>query len=264
MGEANILLIALAVFIMAGLYSTVGHGGGSGYVAVFALVGVLPEQMRATALILNIVVASIATLKFSATGTFRKNLFVLLVCASIPAAFLGGYIDVTSSIYKPIVGIFLLYAAVRLFVPLSGHEKNSTPNKPLIVLAGVVIGFLSGIIGIGGGIFLSPLVLLLGWATAKQTAAISAPFILVNSVAGLGGILLDSNGAPIHFGQVYPLIIAVLIGGVVGSTIGSKKIGHQGLRTILGIVLLIASLKMFFTTNASTNQQLPNPVKSTG
>ncbi len=245
MFDEQTLIIGVAVLVMAALYSTVGHGGGSGYLAVLALSGIAPEEMRPTALLLNVVVSSIGTWKFGKTGTFRKDIFVPLVCASIPAAFIGGYVEVPSSIYKPIVGIILLYAAIRLFVPIKGNEQSKRRPVVLIFIVGVLIGFPSGIIGVGGGIFLSPLVLLLGWATAKQTAAISAPFILVNSIAGLGGITIDQSGIPVDFSFVLPLAIAVVVGGVAGATFGSRRLGHQGLRTVLGVVLLIASVKMF-------------------
>ena len=242
------LIIGIAVLIVAALYSTVGHGGGSGYLAVLALSGIAPEEMRTAALFLNIVVASIGTWKFSKTGTFRKNIFVPLVCASVPAAFMGGNVEVPSTIYKSIVGIILLYAAVRLCIPIKGNEQTKQPSIVLIIITGVIIGFPSGIIGVGGGIFLSPLILLLGWATAKQTAAISAPFILVNSVAGLCGIAVVNKGLPVDLSFMFPLAIAAVVGGVVGASFGSQRLGHQGLRMILGVVLLVASVKMFIST----------------
>ena len=173
----EIILIALAMLFMAMLYSTVGHGGGSGYLAVLAIAAIAPEQMRPTALLLNVLVSLVATWKFSRTGMFRKDLFPPLVIASIPAAFVGGSIELSSAVYKPMVGLVLIYAAIKLFNPIKGVEKTNKPFIPLVLFAGVAIGMLSGIIGIGGGIFLSPLILLLGWTTAKQTAAISAPFI---------------------------------------------------------------------------------------
>ena len=262
--ESDILLIASGVFIMAAMYATVGHGGGSGYLAILALAAIAPEQMRPTALCLNIIVAAIATWKFSSKATFRKELFIPLICASIPAAFVGGFIDVPGFVYKPLVGIVLLYAALRLCIPLHGDEKTQRPKIPMIIFAGITIGFLSGIIGIGGGIFLSPLILLLHWTTAKQTAAISAPFILVNSLAGLSGVVIDQGGVPLHFEGVAPLVIAVVIGGYVGASIGSKHLGHQGLRTVLAIVLCIASIKMFVTyAGSGVEPTAPDEVKST-
>ena len=259
----TVLLIALAVLVMATLYSAVGHGGGSGYLAVLAIASIAPEQMRPTALILNVVVSSIATWKFASVGTFRKELFVPLICASIPAAFIGGIVEIPSQIYKPIVGLVLLYAAIRLFVPIKGNEQTKKPVLFIVLLAGTTIGFFSGVIGVGGGIFLSPLILLLGWTTAKQTASISAPFILVNSVAALGGISADSSTIPVDFGFVAPLMIAVVVGGIIGSSFGSKKLGHQGLRATLGVVLFIAASKMFITINGSPNEQVKDEIKYT-
>ena len=261
--DEQTFVIAAAVLVLAGLYSAVGHGGGSGYLAVLALSGLVPEQMRPTALLLNVVVATIGTWKFGKTKTFRQDLFIPLICASVPAAFIGGLVDVPSTIYKPIVGVILLYAAVRLFIPLKGAEQTKrTPSFALLII-GVLIGFPSGIIGVGGGIFLSPLVLLLGLATAKQTAAITAPFILVNSIAGLGGITAHHGSLPVNLTFVVPLLVAVVIGGSVGATFGSRRLGQQGLRTILGLVLFIASAKMFITTTPQQNTHADVDVKST-
>ena len=263
METQTVLLISIAVLAMATLYSTVGHGGGSGYLAVLAIAAIAPEQMRPTALLLNVAVSSIATWKFIATGTLRKELFFPLISASIPAAFLGGYIEISSQVYKPIVGVVLLCAAIRLFVPIKGNEETKKPVLLIVLMVGIIIGFFSGIIGVGGGIFLSPFILLLGWSTAKQTAAISAPFILVNSISGLGGIALDHGELPVNFEFIAPLVIAVVIGGFVGASFGSKKIGHQGLRTVLGVVLLIASMKMFLAIQGFQNQKTTDEIKST-
>ena len=257
------IIIAGAVLAMAALYSTVGHGGGSGYLAILALSGVVPDQMRPTALLLNVVVASIGTWKFANASTCRSDLFVPLICASIPAAFLGGFIEVPPTTYKPILGVILLFAAVRLFVPIRGSEKTKRPPLAIILATGAFIGMVSGVVGVGGGIFLSPLVLLLGWATAKQTAAISAPFILVNSLSGIGGIATAQSGLPVDFNFIAPLVIAVIIGGIIGASFGSRRLGHQGLRTVLGVILLIASAKMFLTTIPVTNAIPTVDVKST-
>jgi uncharacterized membrane protein YfcA len=258
MPEPHIVIIACAVLAMAALYSTVGHGGGSGYLAVMAIASISPEQMRPTALLLNIIVASIATWKFGATGTFRRDLFIPIVCASVPAAFVGGMIDMSSSIYKPIVGIILVYAAIRLFIPVRETEGTKKPQLLIMLVVGVLIGVLSGVIGVGGGIFLSPLILLFRWSSAKQTAAISAPFILVNSIAGLGGIVVHQSELPVDMGFVAPLAIAVVIGGMIGSSFGSRRLGHQNLRRVLGVVLFVASIKMFLTMGTSDNVSQPN------
>jgi hypothetical protein len=247
MFDQSMLFIAAAMLCMAALYSTVGHGGGSGYLAVMALAGISPDELRPIALTLNVVVASIATWKFSSTHSFRKDLFVPLIVASIPAAFVGGFVGIPAEVYKPIVGAILLFAAIRLFVPIRGNEKSTSPHICAAIFAGLVIGFGSGVIGVGGGIFLSPLVLILGWATAKQTATITAPFILVNSIAALGGIAVGEHGLGLHANFITPLIIAVVVGGMVGASYGSRRLGSMGLRRVLGVVLLVAAIKMFLT-----------------
>lgn len=251
MDVSTIAWITIAVLCMATLYSTVGHGGGSGYLAVLALAAVAPEQMRPTALLLNIVVSSIATWKFTSVDMFRKDIFVPLICASVPAAFIGGLAEVSPQIYHPVVGLVLLFASVRLFIPMHGAEKTMQPRIVFIVVAGCTIGFVSGIIGVGGGIFLSPLILLLGWTTAKQTAAISAPFILANSISGVCGIAVENSGLPIQYSLMAPLAVAVVVGGYIGASFGSRKLGHVGLRTVLGVVLCLASGKMFLSTFVS-------------
>lgn len=263
MFDQQTLLIASAVFVMATLYSTVGHGGGSGYLAVLAIAGFAPEEMRPTALLLNVVVASIATWKFCKTGTFRRDLFVPLICASIPAAFVGGYTEIPGIVYKPAVGVLLFFAAIRLFVPIHGIEKTNKPRLSLMIAVGTLIGVLSGVIGVGGGIFLSPVVLLLGWSTAKQTATMTAPFILVNSISGIAGITADQSGLPVGVDLVVPLAVAAVVGGIAGASFGSRRLGSQGLRGVLGIVLVIASIKMFLTMSTIQNAKLPDEVKST-
>lgn len=257
----SILLIALATFAMATMYSAVGHGGGSGYLAILAIAAIAPEQMRPTALLLNVAVSCIATWKFATIEGFRKDIFLPLVCASIPAAYIGGAFELPPQLYKPIVGIILLYAAICLCIPIRGSEKTKSPPIFAIVVVGICIGFASGAIGIGGGIFLSPLVLLLGWTTAKQTAAISAPFILVNSIAGLSGITLELGGLPIDTSLVVPLMGAVCVGGYIGASFGSKKLGHVGLRTTLGIVLLLAAAKMLVPSTNAESQKALNEIK---
>ena len=223
MDPLTIAWITLAVFCMATMYSTVGHGGGSGYLAVLGIAAIAPEQMKSTALLLNVAVSLLATWKFSQSGSFRKDLFLPLVCVSVPAAFLGGFAEISPTYYTSLVAVILLFAAIRLFIPMQGTEQTKNPAFLVLLLAGTGIGFLGGIIGIGGGILLSPLILLFGWATAKQTAAISAPFILLNSLSGLGGIVMRNGGLPVDSDFVTPLGIAVVVGGYIGASVGSKK-----------------------------------------
>jgi uncharacterized protein len=224
----------------------VGHGGASGYLAAMALFGVAPAVMKPTALVLNIIVAAIATLKFYRSGCFNRSLFWQFALGSIPCAFLGGSIVVPSQIYKPIVGIVLLYAAMRLgFVKGSSlvQQPRSLPIWVAIGL-GMIIGLLSGLTGVGGGIFLSPLLLLMGWATMKQAAGVSAAFILVNSIAGLLGYLTRFPSLP---SSLWLWSIVVAAGGWIGAEYGSKRIGSQRLQYLLAIVLAIAGVKLILT-----------------
>ncbi len=245
--DHNIVFITVAIFIMSSLYSTVGHGGASGYLAVLALANIAPEQIRTTALVLNIFVASIATIRFYSTGEFSKKLFLPLIYSSVPAAFIGGLIKVAGFVYNPIIAVFLLYAAIRLFIPLSGKEQSVQPPILGVFISGALIGLTSGIIGIGGGVFLSPLLILLGWATAKQTASISAPFILVNSIAGLGGLVASAHTALTSVEFMAPLLLSVIVGGFVGSSFGAKHLGYQRLRQALSLVLFVAVIKIVIT-----------------
>jgi uncharacterized membrane protein YfcA len=244
MGSDELLLIAMAMGTMAGLFSTVGHGGGSGYLAVMAVASVAPETMRPMALSLNLAVAAIATWRFGRTGTFRSDLFGPLIAVSVPAAFLGGLLEVPGTIYRPLVGAVLVIAAVRLLLPTSAPPRQKVQMRWLIA-AGIVIGVASGIIGVGGGIFLSPLVLLAGWATPKEAAAITAPFILINSAAGLLGITVAHASYPVGLSVLWPPLLAVLCGGFLGSWIGTHHLGGLGLRRILSVVLICAGIKMF-------------------
>lgn len=252
--DQTALLVLFSVLCMALLYSTVGHGGGSGYLAVLALAGFAPSEMRSIALILNVFVASIATWNFSSTSVFRTDLLFPLVIASIPTAIVGGFVVISTPAYNPIVGGVLLLAAIRLFAPISGGGQSKSPNPLTLFATGGAIGFFSGIVGIGGGVFLSPLVLLLGWATTKQTAAISAPFILLNSLAAIVGIAFSEGGVSVEAVAVFPLIVAVVVGGMMGSLFGSRRLGNSGIRRVLGIVLLIAAMKMFLAFFNSTPQ----------
>ena len=247
----ELTLLITAILCMATLYSMVGHGGGSGYLAVLAIASLAPNEMRTTALLLNVFVATIATWKFYDAGSFRKNLFVPIICASVPASFIGGNIDLPAAWYQPIVAAILLIAAARLFMPIKETKNSQLPKIVLLVLVAASIGLLSGVIGIGGGIFLSPFILLMGFANAKQTAAISAPFILCNSIAALGGIAYEHHTIPVEFSFMAPLVIAAILGGYVGASFGSKRLGHKGLCMTLGVVLIIASVKMIASSIGS-------------
>jgi uncharacterized membrane protein YfcA len=237
--------LALTVLVAALLYSSVGHAGASGYLAAMALWGVAPETMKPTALTLNILVATIATVKFYRAGHFSWRLFWPFAVTSIPFSFLGGSLSLPGSLYKPIVGVVLLYSAVRLLARGRAVDGEARPIPPwAALLSGAVIGLLSGLTGVGGGIFLSPLLLLMGWAETRATAGVSAPFILVNSAAGLAGHL----SSVAHLPASLPLLaIAAALGGWIGAHYGSRRLPSHGIRRLLAIVLVVAGIKLILT-----------------
>lgn len=231
-------LICLTAF----LYSSVGHGGASGYLALMALFGIAPESMRSTSLALNVFVAGIAFFSFYRAGHFHIKLILPFVITSVPCAFLGALVKINPSAYKIILGIFLLFAVGRLlFAPKAITGESSGPPLWIALLTGGILGFFSGMIGIGGGIILSPLLILLHWAGMKETAAASAFFILLNSISGLAA--LNING--LHFENQMILWVAMgILGGLAGSYSGSFKIRPVLLRYPLALVLLVASIKL--------------------
>ena len=266
--------LAVAFLIVAMLYSMVGHGGGSGYLAVMALAGFAPHELRPTALSLNILVSTIALIYFARAKAFTPSLFWPFVLASVPCAFIGGLIELDPTVYKIGLGVVLLVAAYRLFMyqPKGGIETTRALPIAAALVIGAVIGLVSGLIGVGGGIFLSPILLLAHWATARQTAGITAAFILANSIAGLLGVMMGSlqGDAPWPL-QPVPIAVwgaAVAIGGFIGSGIGSRRLGHIALRRMLAVVLVIAAGKMFLPSSADTPPTAPpnssaNPTSAT-
>lgn len=237
-GAAILLLVAMVAFA----YATVGHGGASGYLALMGVLGFAPEVMRPTALILNICVSLIAFVQFSVAGHFRWKLFWPFALASVPFAFIGGRIGLDPLWYKRVLALCIIVAALRLF-GLFGQGQRALRDVPLgIALAvGALIGALSGMLGIGGGILLSPVLLICAWADAKEAAAVSALFILVNSIAGLAGMSFQA----IHLDRHMLLWSGVAIGGgLLGSFIGARRAPEPRLRQALGAVLLLASIKL--------------------
>ena len=242
----QIVLLAVCIFIAALLYSSVGHGGASGYLAAMALFGLAPAVMRPTALILNLLVAAIATVQFARAGHFSWRLFWPFAAGSIPFAFVGGTITLPAPIYKQLLGVVLLFAAYRLFLsPRAGSDADLRRMPiPLAIAIGCVIGLLSGLTGVGGGIFLSPLLLVGRWASPKPTAAISAAFIWVNSASGLLGHLAGVHEIP----AVAALwAIAAVTGGAIGAGFGSRRLAGLTLRRLLAVVLVVAGFKMLLT-----------------
>ncbi len=241
MFESTEILIVLALFVVAVLYSSVGHGGASGYLAVMAFAAISPAVTRPTALILNVFVASIAFFQFWREKHFDWKIFAPFAITSVPFAYLGGMIQLPTNIYKIILGAVLILAAIRLAINLKSENEPHAPNVWLALIIGAILGFLSGLVGVGGGIFLTPVLLLMNWTETKKAAGISALFILVNSISGLAG----------NFAQVKQLssgvfvwIFAAVIGGIIGATLGSKRFNSLTLRRVLAIVLLFAGVKL--------------------
>ena len=241
----NIWLFLSLLPIIAFLYASVGHGGASGYLALMALFSFAPETMKPTALLLNLFVAGIAFYHYFKAGHFKLRLFIPFAITSIPLAFLGGTIDVDAFLYKKILGVLLIFAILKM---LNVFGKESATIKEVKTWQGLVvggiIGFFSGLIGIGGGIILTPVILLLHWGKMKEAAAVSALFIWANSASGLFGQL--TSGVSIGT-ETLVLVVIAFVGGFVGSYFGSKRINSQLLRYILAFVLTIASVKLFFT-----------------
>jgi uncharacterized membrane protein YfcA len=240
-----VLTLCLGMLVAAFLYAAVGHGGASAYIAAMALAGVAPGELRMVALQLNILVSAIASFKFYRAGHFRWTLFWPFAVVSIPCAYLGGAIVLPGHAYKALVGIVLLYAGWQLWWS-AGRGEELRPTRKLSVGAampiGAGLGLLSGLTGVGGGIFLSPLLLLMGWAGTKQTSAVAALFILVNSAAGLTAGFVRNPVPPPDY--AWWLMVAVLLGGYAGAEYGSRRFANPLIRRLLGLVLAVAGMKM--------------------
>jgi len=248
------MLLTFLIAVAALLYSAVGHGGASGYLAAMALVGLDVSAMKPAALSLNLFVAGIAWFRFARLGAFDLRLLLCLVASSMPCAFLGGSVQLATIWYRPLLGVALLTASWRFFlkpratsagaVGAFGAAPLRTPSLPLLLLTGAVLGFFSGLTGVGGGIYLSPLLIGLAWADLRTTAGVSAAFIFLNSAAGLAGHL--SSGATLPAALPWWAGAAVA-GGLVGSHFGSRRLGALGLRRTLALVLAVAGVKMLLT-----------------
>ena len=279
------ILWILLFFVVAFLYSAVGHGGASGYLALMSIWHLAPEHLKPVALILNLVVSGIAFIQFYRQGHFLWRLFLPIAALSIPMAYLGGFTPLKDDVYQLGLGVFLVISVVLLNVNLRGRislkndddkrvlaDDASQLSREYLLAAAVMgggIGYVSGLLGIGGGILLSPVLLLLGWTQQKQTAAMGAAFIFVNSMSGLVGFVqqhpLWESAAEKMSGVadqaitggsvlgiywlsvsmiVGALITPVILGGVAGSWYGSKKFSHRGMKGILSVVLLIAAIKL--------------------
>lgn len=242
--SAETILLALLFLLAATLYASVGHAGASAYLAAMALVGLTPEVMRPTALVLNLFVATIVVVRFARAGNLPWRQLLPLVAASIPAAFVGGVIQLPDAAYRPLVAGVLLVGAWRLARARFGPEPmRAHVPVPGGLAAGAAIGLLAGLTGTGGGIFLTPLLVFARWAPTRAAAGLSGAFILANSVAGLAGVLAGGLSLP----SALPVWIgAVAVGGFIGSWLGAARFSILGLRRALAVVLVLAAAKLVF------------------
>jgi hypothetical protein len=235
--------LTAAIFVIAVLYSSVGHAGASGYIAVMSLFSLAPAEIKPIALALNILVATIGSWQFWRAGHFSWTLWWPFALLAVPGAFLGGYLNLPVDVFKLLVGVILLLSAANfLWRPPEDSEPRAVP-LPAALGAGAGIGLLSGLTGTGGGIFLTPLVILMRWARTKTAAAVSAPFILLNSAAGLLGNVSATRAFPAF---ALALVIAAVVGGTIGSHLGSRRLASPVVKRLLAIVLIIAGLKFIF------------------
>lgn len=240
---SEVILLTPLIFLAALLFSSVGHGGASAYLATFALIGLAPASMRPAALCLNVLVASITLYKFHRVRAFDWSLFWPIALTSVPAAFIGGQMLLPNPVYKTLVGFCLIYAAYTIFTQANKTDdiEVQTVKMPVQLLLGAVLGFLAGLTGVGGGIFLSPILLFFKWAKTKVISGVAAAFILVNSISGLLGFLTKSPSLP---NGIVNLAFAAILGGLIGAEYGSKKLANPIIRKILALVLLFAGAKM--------------------
>lgn len=241
----NAVLVVVILAVIGFFYASVGHGGASGYLAVMALLGYSQDVMRPSALIMNLFVSAIAFLQFARSGHFKWKVFWPFAITSVPLTFVGAGITVDPLVYKRILAVCLLFAVARL-LGLFGKQTAIVKNVniPVALMVGAVLGLVSGIIGIGGGILLSPLILLLGWASAKETASVSALFIFVNSASGSMRVALEG----FELGtEVFGWVIAASVGGLAGGYFGAQRLNEPRLRQLLGVVLFFAAIKLYWS-----------------
>ena len=240
----TLALLTAGILVVAFLYSSVGHAGASGYIAVMSLASLAPAEIKPTALVLNILVASIGTWQFWRAGHFSWRMFWPFAVLSIPMAFVGGYVNLPTHVFKILIGIVLLLSAAHFFWNPHVDEVRAEPSKPVAIGAGGLLGLFAGLTGTGGGIFLTPLLLVMRWAKTKTASATSALFILVNSISGLLGNFSSTQKIP---GFVVPLLVAAVVGGTAGAYFGSRRFAPSIIKRLLATVLVIAGLKLVFT-----------------
>lgn len=233
--------LSVAVFAVALLYSSAGHAGASGYIAVMSLWGMAPGTIKPIALVLNILVATVTAWQFRRAGHFSWKLFWPFAVLAVPCAFVGGYLDLPVALFKVLVGATLLWSAARLVWNPPTDEAVREPDLRIAMGLGAVIGLLSGLTGTGGGIFLSPLLLFRGWARATTASAVAAAFILLNSIAGLAGNLAATAQLPSF---AFPLAASAAVGGIAGSYLGSRQLPLSVIKRCLAAILTIAGFKL--------------------
>ncbi|WP_114953291.1 sulfite exporter TauE/SafE family protein [Sphingosinicella terrae] len=246
MDSSALLWIALLMAVAAALYSSVGHGGASAYLAIMALFAVAPETMRPTALALNLVVAGFGTARYALAGKTNWRLLAAFVVTAAPAAFVGGWVSIPPDLYRPLVGLLLWLAALRLFWQPKSLAERPVRMPPLAVAlpAGAGLGLLAGLTGTGGGIFLSPLIILFHWEEPRRTSGVAAAFIFINSAAGLAGNVAAVQALPSEL----PVLAAAVAGGaLLGTWLGVDRLPRDRLLQALGLVLAIAGFKLIFT-----------------
>ena len=246
MDVSTVAAIAVLMAIAAALYSSVGHGGASAYLAIMALFSVAPETMRPTALALNLVVAGFAAISFARAGQSNFRLLAAFAVAAVPAAFVGGLIQLPPALYRPLVGIVLIAAAARLFWQPEQLAARAVEPPPLALTlpVGAGLGLLAGLTGTGGGIFLSPLIILFGWEEPRRTSGVAAAFIFLNSAAGLAGNFAGLEALP---PELPIFVAAVAAGALLGIWGGVSRLPRKRLLQALGLVLVIAGLKLLLT-----------------
>jgi hypothetical protein len=236
--------LTLAVFLVALLYSSVGHAGASGYIAVMALCGLAPEVIKPTALALNVLVASIGSYQFWRAGHLRWALLWPFALTAIPCAFLGGYLALPAPGLKLALGMVLLFSAANFLLRPAADTAARAPARAVALGTGGGIGLLAGLTGTGGGIFLTPLLIHLKWSPTRAAAAVSALFILGNSIAGLAGTFSATGSLPL---LALPLAVAVIAGGALGSHFGSRRFPIETIKRVLAAVLTVAGGKLVLT-----------------
>ncbi len=239
-------ILPALIFVAAVLYSSVGQGGASGYLAAMAFCGVAPEFIKPSALLLNILVGIIGTVRFYLAGCFSWKIFLPLAIGAAPLAWLGGAIALPGSVYNRVIGAILLFAAYRLFQNDGTFDEANQPQLrpmplPFALACAAAIGLLSGLTGTGGGIFLAPILLIARWTDARQAAGVTVAFMLINSVAGMAGHLSKAHGLP---EGILLWSIAAVVGGLIGTELGSRRLNNLALRRLLSLVLVIAAIKL--------------------